>query len=221
METKLLNQPVLYNYFRSSTSARVRIGLNLKGIDYEYVSLHLRKKEHQTEEYLKINPYGLLPAIEFPSGIKLNQSLAILEYLDEIYPTPSIIPINPMERAKVRSMAYAIALEIHPLNNLHVLNYLKEDLALDDLGIKNWFSKWVHKAFMPFENILQNDKDTGIYCFGDTPTLVDICLFAQVVNNARFEVDMTSYPKINSVYKACLNNKAFYDALPKNQPDAE
>jgi len=221
METKLLNQPVLYNYFRSSTSVRVRIGLNLKGIDYKYVSLHLRKKEHQTEEYLKINPYGLLPAIEFPSGIKLNQSLAILEYLDEIYPTPSIIPINPMERAKVRSMAYAIALEIHPLNNLHVLNYLKEDLALDDLAIKNWFSKWVHKAFMPFENILQNDKDTGIYCFGDTPTLVDICLFAQVVNNARFEVDMTSYPKINSVYKACLNNKAFYDALPKNQADAE
>ncbi|MDB9761814.1 maleylacetoacetate isomerase [Alphaproteobacteria bacterium] len=217
----MLNQPILYNYFRSSTSVRVRIGLNLKGIDYKYVSLHLRKKEHQTEEYLKINSYGLLPTIEFPSGIKLNQSLAILEYLDEIYPTPSIIPVNPLDRAKVRSMAYAIALEIHPLNNLHVLNYLKEDLALDDLGVKNWFSKWVHKAFMPFENILQNDKDAGLYCFGSTPTLVDICLFAQVVNNARFEVDMTRYPKINSVYKACLNNKAFYDALPKNQPDAE
>ena len=214
----MLNQPVLYNYFRSSTSVRVRIGLNFKGIDYKYVSLHLRKKEHQTEEYLKINPYGLLPAIEFPSGIKLNQSLAILEYLDEKLIEFYLIPL---ERAKVRSMAYAIALEIHPLNNLHVLNYLKDDLNLDDVGVKNWFSKWVHKAFTPFESILQNDKDTGLYCFGNTPTLVDICLFAQVVNNARFEVDMTRYPKINSVYKACLNNKAFYDALPKNQPDAE
>ena len=221
MEKKLLNQPVLYNYFRSSTSVRVRIALNLKGIDYEYKALHLRKGEHQTKEYLKINPYGLLPAIEFPSGMILNQSLAILEYLDEVYPTPSIIPVNALDRAKVRSMAYGIALEIHPLNNLHVLNYLKNDLALDDLGVKNWFSKWVHKAFIPFENVLQNDKESGLYCFGDTPTIVDICLFAQVVNNARFEVDMTKYPKINSIYQTCLSHDAFYKALPKNQPDAE
>jgi maleylpyruvate isomerase len=221
METKLLDKPILYNYFRSSTSVRVRIALNLKGIDYEYKALHLRKGEHQTNEYLKINHYGLLPAIEFPSRMILNQSLAILEYLDEIYPTPSIIPVNALERAKVRSMAYGIALEIHPLNNLHVLNYLKNDLALDDLGVKNWFSKWVHKAFIPFENVLQNDKESGLYCFGDTPTIVDICLFAQVVNNARFEVDMTKYPKINSIYQTCLSHDAFYKALPKNQPDAE
>ena len=221
MEKKLLNKPILYNYFRSSTSVRVRIALNLKGIDYKYAALHLRKGEHQTTEYLKINPYGLLPTIEFPSGIILNQSLAILEYLDEIYPTPSIFPVNALEKAKVRSMAYAIAIDIHPLNNLHVLNYLKDDLALDDLGVKNWFSKWVHKAFLPFESVLQKDKDTGSYCFGNTPTVVDICLFAQVVNNARFEVNMTKYPKINSIYQTCLSNKAFYEALPKNQPDAE
>ena len=141
MEKKLLNQPVLYNYFRSSTSVRVRIALNLKGIDYKYVSLHLRKKEHQTEEYLKINPYGLLPAIEFPSGMKLNQSLAILEYLDEIYPTPAIIPVNSLERAKVRSMAYAIALFVRD----HALKLKNEGIqlnknALDHIGKSGFHS---------------------------------------------------------------------------------
>jgi maleylpyruvate isomerase len=217
----LIDKPILYNYFRSSTSVRVRIALNLKDIDYEYVALHLRKEEHRDPGYLKINPYGLLPTLEFPSGIILNQSLAILEYLDEIYPTPSILPVNAIDRAKVRSMAYAIALEIHPLNNLHVLNYLKNDLKVDEQGIKIWFSRWVHKAFTPFENILANDKDVGLYCFGNTPTIIDICLFSQVVNNARFEVDMSKYPKINSVYKNCLSHEAFSRALPKNQPDAE
>ena len=144
------DNPILYNYFRSSTSVRVRIALNLKDINYEYIALHLRKKEHQSDEYLKINPYGLLPTLKFPSGIILNQSLAILEYLDEVYPTPSILPLNPIDRAKVRSMAYAIALEIHPLNNLHVLNHLKDDFMADEVKIKSWFSKWVHKAFSPF-----------------------------------------------------------------------
>ena len=217
----MIDKPILYNYFRSSTSVRVRIALNLKDIDYEYVALHLRKKEHRDPEYLKINPYGLLPTLEFPSGIVLNQSLAILEYLEEIYPTPSILPANAIDRAKVRSMAYAIALEIHPLNNLHVLNYLKDDINIDEKGIKNWFSRWVDKAFTPFESILVNDKDVGLYCFGNSPTIVDICLFSQVVNNVRFEVDMSKYPKINSVYNNCLNNEAFSKALPKNQPDAE
>ena len=112
----MIDKPKLYNYFRSSTSVRVRIALNLKNIDYQYEALHLRKKEHQTDSYLKINPYGLLPTLEFPSGIIINQSLAILEYLDEVYPNPSILPLNPIDRAKVRSMAYGIALEIHPLN---------------------------------------------------------------------------------------------------------
>ena len=217
----MTDKPVLYNYFRSSTSVRVRIALNLKDINYEYIALHLRKKEHQSDEYLKINPYGLLPTLKFPTGIILNQSLAILEYLDEVYPTPSILPLNPIDRAKVRSMAYAIALEIHPLNNLHVLNHLKDDFMADEGIIKSWFSKWVHKAFLPFEKVLENDKEEGYYCFGDTPTLADICLFSQVVNNARFDVDLSKYPNIKKIYEHCLSNDSFVKALPKNQPDAE
>ena len=217
----MIDKPILYNYFRSSTSVRVRIALNLKNIDYQYEALHLRKKEHQTDSYLKINPYGLLPTLEFPSGIIINQSLAILEYLDEVYPNPSILPLNPIDRAKVRSMAYGIALEIHPLNNLHVLSHLKDDFMADDQKIKSWFSKWVHKAFGPFEKVLNSDENVGLYCFGDKPTIADICLFSQVVNNARFDVDLSKYPKIKSIYENCLTNNAFEKALPKNQPDSE
>ena len=214
-------KPILYNYFRSSTSIRVRVALNLKGIDYDYVALHLRKKEHRNDEYLKINPYGLLPTLKFPSGIILNQSLAILEYLDEVYPTPSILPLNPIEKAKVRSMAYSIALEIHPLNNLHVLNHLKDNFGADEDKIRSWFSRWVHKSFKPFEKVLDSDQEISCYCFGDTPTMADICLFSQVVNNTRFGVDISKYPRINKIYENCLKNTSFVKALPKNQPDAE
>ncbi|PPR17257.1 MAG: Maleylpyruvate isomerase [Alphaproteobacteria bacterium MarineAlpha9_Bin3] len=217
----MIEKPILYNYFRSSTSVRVRIALNLKDIDYNYVPLHLRKEEHKKNEYLQINPYGLLPTLKFPSGIILNQSLAILEYLDEVYPTPSILPLNPIEKAKVRSMAYAIALEIHPLNNLHVLNYLKDDFMANEEKIKSWFSRWVHKAFEPFEKVLESDTESGSYCFGDTPTIADICLFSQVVNNTRFGIDLSKYPRINNIYENCLKNNSFIKALPKYQPDAE
>ncbi len=216
-----MDKPLLYNYFRSSTSIRVRIGLNIKEIDYDYFALHLRKEEHRNKKYLKVNPYGLVPTLEFPSGIKLYQSLAILEYLDEIYPSPPILPSTSIKRAKVRSMAYAIALEIHPINNLQVLNYLKTNFSVKDEKIKKWFSNWVHKVFLPFENILSKDEEVGLYCFGDTPTIADICLFSQVVNNARFEIDMSKYPLIKGIYDRCMENEYFVKALPKNQPDAE
>ena len=216
-----MDKPLLYNYFRSSTSIRVRIGLNIKEIDYDYFALHLRKEEHRGKKYLKVNPYGLVPTLEFPSGIKLYQSLAILEYLDEIYPSPPILPSTSIKRAKVRSMAYAIALEIHPINNLQVLNYLKTNFSVKDEKIKKWFSNWVHKVFLPFENILSKDEEVGLYCFGDTPTIADICLFSQVVNNARFEIDMSKYPLIKGIYDRCMENEYFVKALPKNQPDAE
>ena len=216
-----MEKPLLYNYFRSSTSIRVRIGLNIKEIDYDYFALHLRKEEHRSKKYLKVNPYGLVPTLEFPSGIKLYQSLAILEYLDEIYPSPPILPSTSIKKAKVRSMAYAIALEIHPINNLQVLNYLKTNFSVKDDEIKKWFSNWVHKVFFPFENILSEDEEVGLYCFGDTPTIADICLFSQVVNNARFEIDMSRYPLIKGIYDRCMENEYFVKALPKNQPDAE
>ena len=216
-----MDKPKLYNYFRSSTSVRIRVALNIKGIEYEYIPLHLRKNEHKSEEYLKINPFGLVPTLKFPSGIQLFQSLAILEYLEEIYPNPSIMPINSIHKAKVRALAYSIALEIHPLNNLQTLNYLRSNFGAEDSNVKDWFSNWVHEVFKPLEKILNQDKDSGLYCFGDTPTIADICLFSQVVNNARFDIDMTSYPRINSIYKQCLSEENFVKALPKNQPDAE
>jgi len=216
-----MDKPILYNYFRSSTSIRIRVALNIKGIDFDYMALHLRKNEHKSEKYLKINPFGLLPTLEFPSGIRLNQSLSILEYLEDIYPTPSILPINSIHKAKVRSLAYSIALEIHPLNNLQVLNYLKDNFSVEDLDIKKWFANWVHKVFLPLEKVLGRDKDVGLFCFGDTPTIADICLFSQVVNNARFDIDMNNYPKINDIYNQCLLDDNFVKALPNKQPDAE
>lgn len=216
-----MSKPLLYNYFRSSTSLRVRVGLNIKKIDYDYFSLHLRKDEHRSSEYLKINPYGLVPSIKFSSGLRINQSLAILEYLDENYPSPPILPKNSVEKVKVRAMAYAIAFEIHPINNLQVLNYLKNNLSINEKEIKKWFSNWVHKTFLPFENTLSENKEPSLYCFGNTPTIADICLFSQVVNNARFDIDMSSYPLINAIFKRCLENENFEKALPINQPDAE
>ena len=216
-----MDKPILYNYFRSSTSIRIRVALNIKGIDFDYVALHLRKNEHKSEKYLKINPFGLLPTLEFPSGIKLNQSLSILEYLEEIYPSPPILPVNSIDKAKVRSLAYSIALEIHPLNNLQVLNYLRDNFSAEDIEIKKWFSNWVHKVFIPLEKLLTQDKYVGLFCFGDTPTIADICLFSQVVNNARFDIDMNNYPKINDIYNQCLLDDNFVKALPNKQPDIE
>tara|TARA_B100000686_G_scaffold302737_1_gene339027 strand:+ start:6727 stop:7377 length:651 start_codon:yes stop_codon:yes gene_type:complete len=216
-----MDKPILYNYFRSSTSIRVRVALNIKGINFDYKALHLRKNEHKSEKYLKINPFGLLPTLEFPSGIKLNQSLSILEYLEEIYPSPPILPVNSIDKAKVRSLAYSIALEIHPLNNLQVLNYLRDNFSAEDIEIKKWFSNWVHKVFIPLEKLLTQDKYVGLFCFGDTPTIADICLFSQVVNNARFDIDMNNYPKINDIYNQCLLDDNFVKALPNKQPDIE
>ena len=216
-----MNKPVLYNYFRSSTSIRIRVALNIKNIDYDYSSLHLRKNEHKKDQYLKINPFGLVPSIKFPSGITLNQSLSILEYLEDIYPTPSILPINATDKAKVRSLAYAIALEIHPINNLQVLNFLRDNYSAKDEDIKKWFVHWVGQVFLPFERLLEESSSSSRFCFGNTPTMADICLFSQVINNARFDVDMEQYPRIQSVYQECLLDDNFVRAMPNVQPDAE
>lgn len=214
-----MSEYVLHNFFRSSTSYRVRAALNLKGLNYEYRSYALRKGEQRGEEYLALNPQGLVPTLVTPHG-PLSQSLAILEWLDEAHPEPPLLPGDAWERARVRSLAHAVALDIHPLNNLRVLQYIQNELGADDEAVARWFRHWVDETFQPLETRLAKEDATGTYCHGDTPGMADLCLAAQVVNNRRFEVDMTPYPVINRIFDALMGLPAFEAALPENQPDA-
>lgn len=216
-----MTRPVLHNYFRSSTSTRLRAALNLKGIAYDYASYHLRKGEQHDAAYLAKNPQGLVPALELEDGTVLTQSLAIIEYLDESHPEPPLLPAGAGERARVRALAYAIACEIHPLNNLRVLGHLRVAFGADDQAVTAWFRHWVIETFVPVETILARDPATGRFCHGDTPGLADLCLFAQVLNNRRFDVDMAPYPTISRIFDACMALPAFADAAPARQPDAE
>lgn len=213
--------PILHSYYRSSTSYRLRIALNLKGMKTTYQAHHLRHGEQRRESYLKINPQGLMPSLVLPGGEVLTQSLAIIEYLEETVPEPSLLPKDPVARAKVRAMAQMIACEIHPLNNLRILNDLKSRFGADDEAIAVWFRHWVAETFQPLEAMLANRGSEGDFCAGDTPGLADICLVAQVANNSRFQVDMNPYPAINAIYEACMALPAFQEAAPANQPDAE
>ncbi len=210
---------VLHNYFRSSTSTRVRIALGLKSLPYEYRSYALLEKEHQSEAYLSMNPDGLVPTLETPDGY-LGQSLTILEYLEEKHPTPPLLPLDSAGRARVRSLAHAVALDIHPLNNLRVLQYLGDQFDADKQAIKAWFTHWVGHSFASVEKRLASEPQTGLFCHGDTPGLADICLVAQYLNNTRFDVPSAAYPTIQRIVEACLELQAFDDALPLNQPDA-
>lgn len=214
-------RPVLHNYFRSSTSYRVRIALALKGIDYDYVAHHLRHGENRKPEYLAINPQGLVPALVWEDGTVLSQSLAIMEFLDEVHPEPALLPADPLGRARVRMISQMIGCEIHPVNNLRILNALRSRYGADDAEIGDWFRHWVNETFQPLEKILEESSDTGRFCHGDSPGMADICLIAQVANNARFNVDMTAYPVISRIRDACLEISAFADAAPSSQPDAE
>lgn len=214
-EQKLL----LHNYFRSSTSIRLRAALNYKGVDYEYIAYNLRTNENNQPEYLAKNPAGLVPALELADGTVLTQSLAIMEWLEEVYPQPPLLPADPIGRAQVRSMAYMIACEIHPLNNLRVLDQIRA-YGQDEAGVKAWFNQWVHTTFVPLEQILATSPNTGRYCYGDTPSLADACLFAQMLNNQRFNVDTSAYPTIERIFAALNQLEAFQRAIPANQPDA-
>lgn len=212
---------VLHNYFRSSTSVRVRVALNLKELPFEYVAHHLRRGEQRSAPYRELNRQMLVPSLVLPDGTVLTQSLAIMEYLDETYPHPPLLPAEPAARARVRAMALAIACEIHPLNNLRVLNELKSRFGADDAAAAAWFRHWVAETFGPLEEMLAGSPHTGAFCHGDRPGMADICLFAQVLNNRRFEVDMKTYPTINRIYDACAGEPAFLQAAPENQPDSE
>ncbi|RUV29234.1 MAG: maleylacetoacetate isomerase [Mesorhizobium sp.] len=212
---------VLHNYYRSSTSYRVRIALEMKGLTYQYVPHHLRHGEHLEPAYLAVNPQGLVPALILGDGTLLTQSLAIIEFLDETRSEPPLLPQDALGRARVRMLAQMIACDIHPVNNLRVLTSLRTLFGAGDADVANWFRHWVNEGFQPLEKILASSSETGTFCHGDTPGLADICLVAQVASNARFGVDLTPYPTIIRVHAACMAVPAFQKAAPENQIDAE
>ncbi|KQZ96564.1 maleylacetoacetate isomerase [Mesorhizobium sp. Root157] len=216
-----MSEIILHNYYRSSTSYRVRIALEMKGLQYRYVPHHLRHGGHLEPAYLSVNPQGLVPALIWNDGTLLVQSLAIIEFLDEVVPEPALLPKDASGRARVRMLAQMIACDIHPVNNLRVLTSLRTVFNAGDQDVINWFRHWVNEGFQPLEKILSSSQETGKFCHGETPGLADICLAAQVVNNARFKVDMSPYPTINRIHAACIALPAFEKAAPQNQIDAE
>ena len=209
----------LYTYFRSSAAYRARIALNLKGLPYDMESIHLTRgggRQH-SPEYRAVNPQGRVPALRLDDGDVLIQSLAIIEYLDEIHPEPPLLPADPVARAHVRALAHAIACDIHPLNNTSPLFYLKNQLKHEQAEINTWYAHWVTVGFEAVEALLR----PGPYAFGDRVTIADVCLVPQVANARRFNVPLDKFPKIVAVDAACLKLAAFDKARPENQPDAE
>jgi maleylpyruvate isomerase len=209
----------LYGYFRSSAAYRARIALNLKDLTYETASIHLTKGGGQQHgsEYRAVNPQRRVPALALDNGETLIQSLAIIEYLDEVFPVPPLLPSDPVARAHVRALAQVIACDIHPLNNTSPLFYLKNTLKHDQDTINVWYAHWVTVGFEAVEALLR----PGPYAFGDKVTLADVCLVPQVANARRFNVPLDKFPKIVAVDAACLKLPAFDKARPDNQPDKE
>jgi maleylacetoacetate isomerase len=211
----------LYTYFRSSAAFRVRIALNLKGLKAEHKVVHLLKDGGQqfTAEYGQLNPQHLVPTLVH-NGHPLRQSLTIVEYLDELYPDPPLLPGDPLARAWVREIAYAIACDIHPVNNLRVRKYLHNRLGRSDEEILAWQVHWMTLGFDAIEAMLAQSQVTGRFCHGDRPTLADICLIPQMANARGAQMDLRPWPRLKGVEKAAYELPAFLDALPKNQPDA-
>lgn len=211
---------ILHGYYRSSAAFRVRIALNLKGLGYEPVAHHLRHGGQRLPEYLALNPQGLVPALE-TGGAVLTQSLAIVEYLDEAHPEPALLPPGALDRAYVRGLAQIVACDIHPIDNLRVLQYLRGPLARPEDEVRAWYNHWIALGFEALEARLAGDPRTGRFCFGDAPGLADICLVPQVVNAGTFALDLAPYPVIRRIFDACMAIDAFAAAHPKRQPDAE
>ncbi len=208
----------LYSYYRSSAAYRIRIALNLKGLPYDYVPVNLLTREQNSEAYLARNPQGLVPALELDGGEILSQSIAILEWLEETSPPPALLPQDPLLRARVRSLVNNIACDIHPLNNVSVLGYLRDHMGAGEEAIQAWYRNWVDRSFSAIE--LSLAQTMGDCCFGDRPTLADVCLIPQVYNAYRFKVPMEDYPNIRQVNQHCNSLEAFERAAPEAQPDA-
>ena len=209
----------LYTYFRSSAAFRVRIALALKGLahDAEYVSLP--KAEHQAEKYHAVNAQGLVPALE-DGGRVLIQSLAIIEYLEERYPKSPLLPASPGDRAYVRAVSQIIACEMHPLNNLRTLKYVRKAYGLDEEGVNAWYRHWIADGFTMLEALLQREKRVGKYCYGDMVTMADCCLVPQVFNAKRYKCDLEPYPVIVRIFDECMKLEVFSSTQPSKQPDA-
>jgi maleylpyruvate isomerase len=205
---------ILYGYGLSSASYRVRIALALKNLPYTSITKNLRAGEHRLSDYLHINIQGFVPALGLDDGAVLTQSVAIMEYLDEIYPSPRLLPAEPLARARVRALTQSITSDLHPLNNLRVLRYLEDRLSMDKETRDAWYRHWVQVGFDALERWLMRDAATGRFCHGDSPTLADICLVPQVFNARRFAVDMNPYPRIMAIDAACRELAAFQTAAP-------
>jgi len=211
----------LYDYFRSSAAFRVRIALNLKGLAPERAFVHLRKGDQRADEYLSLNPQGLVPSLVTDDGTVLTQSLAIMEWLDETHPQPPLLPRDAAGRARVRSIALAIACDIHPIDNTRVLSYLTGTLGATDEQRNGWYKYWIDVGLEAIETRLAREAATGRFCHGDRPTLADICLVPQLANARRVAFDFTPYPTLTRIEAACLALPSFADAVPAKQPDAE
>lgn len=210
----------LYGYYRSSTSYRVRIALALKGIEVAQVPVNLLKGEQRSADYLAINPQGLVPTLmvgDTPAPVVLTQSLAIMEYLEERWPTPALLPSAPEARAKVRSLCQFMACEMHPLNNPRVLNYLTDRLEVTQEQRLEWYRHWVAEGFARLEVMLA--ESAGRFCHGDSPGMADACLMPQLYNARRFECEFKAYPRILAIEAACQSMEAFQQAHPERQPD--
>ena len=213
---------VLYTYFRSSASYRVRIALNLKGLSARYVPIHLTRGggEQFTRDFRALNPLALVPVLN-EGDVRLTQSLAILEYLDERYPSPPLLPASIEDRARVRQLALTVVCEIHPLNNLRVLKYLTGTLGLTEEAKVAWIQHWIKLGFEAFEVELGTSKSRGRFCFGDSPTIADCCLVPQVFNAQRFNVDLSAFPMLLAIHRGCEALPAFQAAHPSRQADFE
>jgi maleylacetoacetate isomerase/maleylpyruvate isomerase len=210
----------LFNYFRSSASYRVRIALALKGLDFEYVPVHLVRKEQQQPPFADLSAARLVPLLRTDEGDSLTQSLAIIEYLEETHPTPPLLPADALGRARVRALALDVACEIHPLNNLRVLRFLVHDLKLSDDDKNRWIRHWIETGLAAVEQQLASHPATGRFCHGDTPTLADLTLVPQIFNAQRFEARLEPLPTVMRIFEACMALPAFSQTQPSACPDA-
>jgi len=209
----------LYNFFRSGTSHRLRIALNLKGLAYEYVPIDLRTEQHLAAEYGALNPQGLVPAL-VDDGHVLIQSPAIIEWLEERYPAPALLPADPQSRAHVRALAAIVGCDVHPVNNRRILEALRHDFGADEAAVQRWCATWITAGFDAIEALLAADTQRGDYCFRGAPTLADVYLVPQVESARRFKLDLARWPIIEAIDAACARLEAFRLAAPALQPDA-